>query len=123
MLTESLKSFCYVTPSAFDDLGNNGSGIVKPDFCRHSADMLKHGNQSFQKALHVFTVIKLQESPITEGKAENEIFCFMMKFSILVKIGKSEHCAVVPATAYGHLQDCTVWEVFPQNLKCGLHLP
>ena len=34
-----------------------------------------------------------------------------------------QHCAVVPATACGHLQDCTVWEVFPQNLKCGLHLP
>ena len=34
-----------------------------------------------------------------------------------------QYCAVVPATACGHLQDCTVWEVFPQNLKCGLHLP
>jgi hypothetical protein len=87
MLTETLETLCYIMPTTFNEFGDNGFGIVKPDFSANSTDVLKYGNHTFQKALHVFIVIELEKAIITEGETEHKIFGFVMKHAISIKNG------------------------------------
>ena len=107
MLAETLETLCYIATATFNNFGDNGSGIVKPDFSRNSADVLKYGNQTFQKALHVFPVIKLEKAAVTEGKAEHEILGFMVKFAVFIKIGCPKICLAF------------AWVVFKRNVAIG----
>ena len=77
MLTEAPEAFGDLAAAALDDVSDNGPGIVKPDLCGNTADVLKHRGQPFQEALHVFAVVQLEISAITVWKAENKIFCLM----------------------------------------------
>ncbi len=90
VLAESLEAFSNLTASAFDDICNDGPGIVKPDFCRNPTDVLKHRRQSFQQALRVFAVVQLEIAAIAMGEAENKVLCFVVEFAVLVEISISE---------------------------------
>ena len=90
MLAEPLEAFSNLAASTFDDIGNDGSGIVKPDLRRDTADVLKHRYQSFQQALHVFAVVQLEIATVAMGEAENKVLCFMVEFAVLIEIGVSE---------------------------------
>ena len=92
VLTETLKTLRYITSATLNDFGDNGSGIVKPDLSGNPADVLKYGNQSLQKALHVFPVIKLEKAAVTEGKTEHKILGFVMKPAVFIKISGSKIC-------------------------------
>ncbi len=90
VLTETLETLRYITPAAFNDLGDNGPGIVKPDFRWNPTDVLKYGGQTLQEALHVFAVIKLQKTAITKWKTEYKVLGFVMKLAIFIKISCSK---------------------------------
>ena len=40
MLTEALEMFCYIASATFNNFGDNGSGIIKPDFYWNSTDVI-----------------------------------------------------------------------------------
>ena len=90
MLTEALKTLRHIPSPTFNDSGDNGSGIVKPDFSGNTSDVLKYGNQAFQKTLHVFSVFKLEKAAVTVWKTEHKILGVVMELTVFVKIGCSK---------------------------------
>lgn len=54
--------------------------------------MFKYGNQSLQKTLHVFPIIKLEKSAVAVWKAEHKILCFVVKPAVFIKISSSKIC-------------------------------
>ena len=80
---EALRHFAA---STFDDLSDNGPGIVKPDLRWDAADVLKHRYQPFQQAFHVLAVVKLEIAAIAMGEAEDKILCFMMQLAVLAEV-------------------------------------
>ena len=92
MLTEALKTLRHIPSAIFNDFGDNGSGIVKPDLSGNASDVLKYGNQPLQKALHVFPVIKLEKAAVAIWKTEYKILCFVMKPAVFIKISGSKVC-------------------------------
>ena len=65
---------------------------LNQDNFQNSTDVLKYGNQALQKALHVFTIIKLEKAAVTEGKTEHKILGFVMKPAVFIKISGSKIC-------------------------------
>ena len=76
--------------ATFNNLSDNSFCIVKPDLSWNATYIFKHRYQPFQQALHVFTVVELEISTITVGKAENKILCFMMKLTVFIEISISK---------------------------------
>ena len=96
VLTETLKTLRYITSATLNDFGDNGSGIVKPDFGGNSTDVLKYGNQ----ALHVFTIIKLEKATVAVWKTEHKILGFVMKPAVFIKISGSKICLGFAGTMF-----------------------
>ena len=90
VFTEPLEAFGDLATAALDDVSNDSSGIIEPDFCRGSTDVLEHRNQSFQKAFHVFPVVQLEITAVTVGKTEDEVLCLVMQLAVLIEIGYSK---------------------------------
>ena len=78
MLFEPGKAFCYGSAATFNDFCDNSTGVVEPDFSRHSTCVFKHGLQSFQQTFHIFTVIELQVTAIAVRKTENKMLSFIL---------------------------------------------
>ena len=92
VLAETLKTLCYIATATFNNFGDNGSGIVKPDFSGNPTDVLIYGNQTFPKTLHVFSVIKLEKAAVAVWKTEHKILCFVVKPAVFTKISSSKIC-------------------------------
>lgn len=90
MFTETLEPFRYAPATALNDLCYDSSCIIEPYLCGHTAYMFKYRNQSFQQAFHVFSIIKLEKNAVTVWETEYKIFCFVMEFPVLVKVGCTE---------------------------------
>ena len=60
MLIESGEAFRHLPTAAFNDLGNDCTGVVEPDLCGNAADILKDRLQSFQKAFGILAVVQLE---------------------------------------------------------------
>ena len=85
MLIESGEAFRHLPAAAFNDLGDDCTGVVEPDLCGNTADILKDRLQSFQKAFGILTVVQLEIGTVAVGKTENKVFAFFMKFPIFVE--------------------------------------
>ena len=104
VFAETLESFCYVPAATFYDLRYNSPCVIEPDLSGHAAYVLKYGNQTFQQAFHIFSIIKLEKAAVTVWEAEYKIFCFVVEFPIFVKICCTE------------IGLCFTWSVLKRNV-------
>ena len=68
MLGKPLEAFRYIASAAFDDIRDDGAGVVEPDLRRYAADVFEDRDKSFQEALHVFAIVQLQITAIAIGE-------------------------------------------------------
>lgn len=86
--------------AALDDLGNDRTRIIKPDFNRNAADIFKYSPHTFQKAFGILTVVQLNISSIAVRKADSQIFTRTVMVSVLDKIGSTEVCLGLSGMVY-----------------------
>src|SRR5208283_2439118 len=74
MLAESDKIVRKCTFALFEHLGDNGLGVIEPDFRRHASDMLEDCDKTLEQTFLIFSLRHLEISFIAIRKGHIYIF-------------------------------------------------
>ena len=89
MLLEPCEAFRDLPAPAADDLCDDRPGIVEPDLRRDTPDVLEDRFHGFQQALHVLTIVELEEPAVAVGEIQDKVFT-RMAHAVLIEIRSTE---------------------------------
>ena len=90
MLSEPAETFIERAVSPFQDLPDDGPGVVKPDLRGNPADVFEHSLHAFQKALEVLAIVELQVGTVAVRETEYKVFALPIVPSVFNKVSCTE---------------------------------